>query len=122
MIITVRIVRWMPCKTFCPEVGSRRKFGYILVSFAACDANKLLDASSITQGLGVFHVLCNDLVKSAADGCDGVVRHALSHTATTAVIVASWQAVDQVSHGVLAFRGAEGHREREGEERERGAT
>lgn len=77
-------------------------FCYILISFAARDANKLLDAPSITQGLGVFHVFGNDLVKSTADGCDGVVGHALSHAA--AVIVASWQAVDQVSHGVLAFR------------------
>lgn len=86
----------------------------LLVSFAAGDANELLDAAGVPQGLGVLHVLGDDLMQCAADSCDGVVRHGLPHktagvaassSSATAVVViaASRQAVHQVPHGVFTY-------------------
>lgn len=45
----------------------------LLVSFAAGDADELLDATGVPQGLGVLHVLGDDLMQRAADSGDGVV-------------------------------------------------
>lgn len=45
----------------------------LLVSFAPGDANELLNAPSVPQGLSVLHVLSDDLMQSAADSCDGVI-------------------------------------------------
>ena len=84
----------------------------LLVSFAAGNANELLDAAGVPQGLGVLHVLGDDLVQGAADSRDGVVRHGLPHqtagvaassstTGAVVVVAASGQAVHQVPHGVF---------------------
>lgn len=85
----------------------------LLVSFAASDADELLDAAGVPQGLGVLHVLGDDLVQRAADSCDGVVRHGLPHqaagvaastspaTAAVVVVAAAGQTVHQVPHGVF---------------------
>lgn len=87
----------------------------LLVSFAAGDADELLDATGVPQGLGVLHVLGDDFVQCAADSRDGVVRHGLprqdaavgassassSPAATVVVVAASRQTVHQVPHGVF---------------------
>lgn len=86
----------------------------LLVSFAAGDADELLDAAGVPQGLGVLHVLGDDLMQCAADSCDGVVRHGLPHqaagiassrTAAVVVVTAPGQAVHQVPHGVFTWYG-----------------
>lgn len=83
----------------------------LLVSFAAGDADEFLDTASVPQGLGVLHVLGDDLMQRTADSCDGVIRHGLSHQdaavgasspATAVVVVAApRQTVHQVPHGVF---------------------
>lgn len=40
---------------------------YLLVSFAASDANELFYATSIAQGFGILHVLGDDFVQCTAD-------------------------------------------------------
>lgn len=45
----------------------------LLVSFAPGDADELLDAAGVPQGLGVLHVLGDDLMQGTADSCDGVI-------------------------------------------------
>lgn len=88
----------------------------LLVSFAARDADELLDASGVPQGLGVLHVLGDDLVQRAADSRDGVVRHGLPHQAAgvgaasscpaaVVVVAATGQTVHQVPHGVFTCQG-----------------
>ena len=67
------------------------------VSSALGDVHQLLYASRISQGLGVLHVLAGDLVQGAADGRHGLIREHAGAGAT-------WEPVDQVSHGVFAFR------------------
>lgn len=83
--------------------------GHLLVSFAPGDADEFLDASSITQSLGVLHVLSDDLVQGTADSRDSVVRHGLPNSIgsspITVVVVPPGQSVDQVSHCVLACCG-----------------
>lgn len=54
------------------EVSSDTTLG-LLVSFAPGDADELLDAAGVPQGLGVLHVLGDDLMQGAADSCDGVI-------------------------------------------------
>lgn len=87
----------------------------LLVSFAAGDADELLDAAGVPQRLGVLHVLGDDFMQRAADSCDGVVRHGLSHqaagvaSATTSaaavvVVAAPWQTVHQVPHCVFTWQ------------------
>lgn len=63
------------------------------VSPALGDVDQLLDAARVGQGLGVLHVLAGDLVQSAADGCDRLVRQQCG--------VAAGEPVHQVPHGVL---------------------
>lgn len=86
----------------------------LLVSFATGDANELLNAPSVPQGLSVLHVLSDDLMQSTADSCDGVIWHGLSQqavgvasspTAAVVVVAASRQTVHQVPHGVFTWRG-----------------
>lgn len=86
----------------------------LLVSFAPGDANELLNAPSVPQGLSVLHVLSDDLMQSAADSCDGVIWHGLSQqavgiasspTAAIVVVAASRQTVHQVPHGIFTWRG-----------------
>lgn len=88
----------------------------LLVSLAAGDADELLDATGVPQGLGVLHVLGDDLVQRAADCCDGVVRHGLPHqaagvasassrSAAVVVVAASGQTVHQVPHGIFTCHG-----------------
>lgn len=90
---------------------------HLLVSFAAGDANELLNATSVPQGLGVLHVLGDDLMQCAADSCDRVIWHGLSHQAVcvaspssstiaaAVVVAASRQTVYQVPHGVFTCHG-----------------
>ena len=94
------------------EVGTlgtsaRKGAGHLLVSFAPGDAGELLDAAGVTQGLGVLHVLGDDLVQGAADGGYSVVGHGLAGgavgCAAAGAVAAPRQAVDQVAHGVLAL-------------------
>lgn len=93
----------------------------LLVSLAAGDADELLDATGVPQGLGVLHVLGDDLVQCAADCCDGVVRHGLPHqaagvactssrSAAVVVVAASGQTVHQVPHGIFTCHGGKSDR------------
>lgn len=87
----------------------------LLVSFAAGNANELLDASGVPQRLGVLHVLGDDLVQSATDRRDGVIRHGLPHQAAAVgsssassagavvVVATSRQTVHQVPHGIFTW-------------------
>lgn len=50
----------------------------LLVSFAASDPDEFLDSAGVSQGFGVLHVLGDDFVQRAADGCHRVVRHGLA--------------------------------------------
>lgn len=56
---------------------------HLLVSFASGDTDELLYAAGVPQGLGVLHVFGDDLMQSAADSCDRVVRHGLPQQSTT---------------------------------------
>lgn len=68
------------------------------VSSALGDVHQLLYASRVSQGLGVLHVLAGDLVQGAADGRHGLIRQHAGAGAT-------WEPVDQVSHGVFPCPG-----------------
>lgn len=52
-----------------------------LVSFAASDPDEFLDATGISEGFGVLHVLGDDFVQRAADGRYRVVWHGLARRA-----------------------------------------
>lgn len=73
----------------------------LLISFAFRDADQLLDAACIPQGLGVLHVLGDHFVQGTADSGDRIIRHGLA--CRIVAVVSSWKPVDQISHGVLAF-------------------
>lgn len=99
------------CLSFHPPPPGSSPFA-LLVSFAAGNTDELLDATGVSQGLGVLHVLGDDLVQRTTDSCDGVIRHGLpyqaagvatsSSTATAVVVVAaSRQTVYQVPHGIF---------------------
>lgn len=84
----------------------------LLVSFAAGNADKLFNTTGVPQGLGVLHVLGDDLMQRTADSCDGVIRHGLPHqdtavgassptTGAVVVVAAPRQTVHQVPHGIF---------------------
>jgi len=85
----------------------------LLVSFAPGDANELLYAAGVPQGLGVLHVLGDNLVQCAADSSYGVIGHGLSRqdtavaassastAASVVVVAASGQTVHKVPHGIF---------------------
>lgn len=81
-----------------------------LVSFAPGDADELLDATGVSQGFGVLHVLGDDLMQGAADCRHRVVRHGFACCAVVgaagaaaAGVTAPRKAVHQIPHRVLPY-------------------